>query len=85
MPRADDILGATTAIVREHIEVQFQPGMSWDNWGFGHDKWHVDHKKPLASFDLTNPDQLRTACHYTNLQPLWQPENLAKGAKLVGC
>ena len=69
-------LGCTVAFFKEYIATQFQPGMSWDNWG--HDTWHLDHKKPLVSFDLTDREQFLQACHYTNYQPLWATENLAK-------
>ena len=57
--------------------------MSWNNHGFGNDKWHIDHIDPLDSFDLTDPMQLKEACHYTNLQPLWQPDNLHKSNKIL--
>lgn len=69
-------LGCTPAELVAHLEAQFQPGMSWENRG----EWHVDHIRPLASFDLSDPEQRATACHYTNLQPLWAADNLAKGA-----
>jgi hypothetical protein len=72
-----DLLGCTVDEFRRHIEAQFQPGMSWDNWTT--DGWHIDHKRPLASFDLTDPAQVAAACHYTNLQPLWAVDNLRKG------
>jgi hypothetical protein len=56
--------------------------MSWENWS--RNGWHIDHIVPLDSFDLTNPDQVKTACNYTNLQPLWAADNIRKGAKVDG-
>lgn len=55
--------------------------MSWSNWEKGDEMWHIDHIRPLDSFDLGDFSQLKEACHYTNLQPLWQNENLKKGSK----
>jgi hypothetical protein len=51
--------------------------MTWAN----HGEWHIDHIRPLASFDLRKEDHLVLAFHYTNLQPLWAQENLRKGAR----
>jgi hypothetical protein len=48
--------------------------MSWQNYG----EWHIDHVRPLASFDLSDPAQQRAAFHFSNTQPLWAKENLAK-------
>jgi hypothetical protein len=72
------ILGATVAAVRQHLEAQFQPGMSWENYG----DWHVDHITPLAS--AKTMEEVAALCHHTNLQPLWAEENLRKGAKIKG-
>lgn len=58
--------------------MKFQPGMTWENWGRGPGTWQIDHIKPLSSFDLTKRDELLQACHYTNLQPLWYDDHLAK-------
>lgn len=74
-----ELLGCSVEFLKSYLEVLFQPGMSWDN----HGEWHIDHIKPLASFKLEDPDQLREACHYTNLQPLWAKDNLKKGKKNV--
>ena len=74
-------VGCTIEHLKSYLESKFQPGMTWDNWT--HDGWHIDHIKPLASFDLTDREQFKEACHYTNLQPLWAEENLSKGAKLA--
>ena len=74
-------LGCTIPELKTYLESKFQPGMSWDNWTF--DGWHIDHIKPLASFDLTDRNQLLEACHYTNLQPLWATDNLSKRDKIL--
>ena len=74
-------LGCTIDELKTYLESKFQSGMNWDNWT--HDGWHIDHIKPLASFDLTDRNQLLEACHYTNLQPLWAKDNLSKGDKIV--
>jgi len=73
-------LGCTIEQLKIHIEKQFLPGMNWENHSF--EGWHIDHIIPLASFDLTNPEDFAKACHYTNLQPLWALDNLKKGDKL---
>ena len=45
--------------------------------------WHIDHIKPMNSFDLNDPEQLKECCHYSNLKPLWWIENLQKSYKYV--
>jgi hypothetical protein len=78
--RTLELLGCTVDALRTHLESQFKPGMSWENYGGKRrrDRWEVDHIRPLASFDLTDPEQQRRAFHHTNLQPLWGLENAAK-------
>jgi len=73
-------LGCTIDELRTHLETRFSDGMSWNNWTL--DGWHIDHIIPLAFFDLTDPEQVKIACHYTNLQPLWAEENLRKSGRI---
>lgn len=73
-------LGCSIEDFKKYIESLWQPGMSWDN--YSREGWHLDHKKPLSSFNLSNREQLLIACHYTNIQPLWAIDNLKKGDKL---
>jgi hypothetical protein len=74
------LLGCTMAEFVEHIESLWGDGMTWHNWG--RDGWHMDHIVPLSAFDLSDADQIKAACHYTNLRPLWAVDNLRKGAKV---
>lgn len=47
------LLGCTAAEAVAHIEGQFAAGMSWANYG----EWEIDHIRPLAGFDLTDPSR----------------------------
>lgn len=75
------LLGCTVKELQVHIETQFLPGMTWENYGFY--GWHVDHIIPLASFDLLKESEQKKAFHFTNLQPLWAKDNLKKHSKMV--
>jgi hypothetical protein len=70
-------LGCTIGEFKNYLESKFTPGMSWDNYGRG--GWVLDHIRPLSSFNLSLPEQQMEASRYTNLQPLWEEDNLKKG------
>lgn len=72
-------IGCSLEEFKIYLESKFKPGMTWKNWS--RSGWHIDHIRPLSSFDLTNREHFLEACHYTNLQPLWAVDNLKKGAK----
>lgn len=72
------LLGCDWLHLKNHIESLFTAGMSWDLLG---DAIHIDHIRPVSSFDLTDPVQQRQCFHYTNLQPLWASDNLRKHAQ----
>lgn len=74
-----DLLGCSIDNLKIHLESKFKEGMSWENHGTH--GWHIDHIKPCASFDLTDPEQQKICFHYTNMQPLWWWDNLSKGIK----
>lgn len=71
------LFGCTSKQLRDHIERQFKPGMTWENYG----EWHVDHIIPVSSFDLNNMEQRNKCYNYTNLQPLWAIDNMKKSNK----
>lgn len=70
-----DILGYSSLDFKNHMEKLFTDGMSWDNWG----EWHIDHIKPVSSFDKNTPISLVNSLD--NLQPLWAKDNLSKSNK----
>lgn len=71
-------LGCSIEELKRWLSLKFQDGMNWENYG---KEWHIDHVKPLVTFDLTNKEEFLRAFNYTNLQPLWKYENLSKGCK----
>ena len=73
-----ELLGCSIVQLKEHLELQFVEGMSWDN----HGEWHIDHIIPCASFDLSDPEDQKKCFHYSNLQPLWAVDNIKKGDKI---
>lgn len=70
-------IGCSTKELKAYIESKFQSGMTWENYG----KWHIDHIRPLASFNLNDPKDFEKANHYSNLQPLWAEDNVKKSDK----
>lgn len=70
------LLGCSVQQLKTHLEEQFEPGMTWEN--HSRSGWHIDHIRPCASFDLTDPEQQKQCFHYTNLQPLWAADNFHK-------
>jgi hypothetical protein len=73
------LLDCSIEQLRKHLESQFKLGMTWDNYG----KWHIDHVRPCAFFDLSKPNEQKKCFNYKNLQPLWAKDNLEKSNKIV--
>jgi len=72
-----DLLGCDMEFFKIYIECKFTQGMSWDRLS----EIHIDHIKPCKKFDLTKLEEQKKCFHYTNLQPLWEIDNLKKNAK----
>lgn len=93
--KTEELIGCNFIDVIEHLENQFTPQMTWQNYGkYG---WHIDHIIPCTNFDLTKEEEQRKCFHYSNLRPLWATNeiaiahgesldylgNLNKGAKII--
>lgn len=75
------LLGYSIEELMSHLENLFTEGMTWDNYG----EWHVDHIIPMNSFmfESTDDTEFKECWKLSNLQPLWEPDNLSKGTKLL--
>ena len=71
--------GCTSEELIQHIESQWEEGMSWNNWT--PNGWHIDHIIPMSSFNMLDENQAKKCWHYSNLRPLWANENLKKSNK----
>jgi len=89
----------------EHLESQFESqtkiwgknsngeSMSWDNYGEGLNKWHIDHHVSLKAHgvydqNISNEEResrLKKAWNYKNLKPLWGKYNIAKSSTTIRC
>ena len=74
--KTEELVGCSVAYLIGYLESQFDDKMTWDN--YGKDGWHIDHIKPCAAFDLTQPEEQKKCFNYKNLQPLWWPDNIRK-------
>lgn len=72
-------LGCTYRFFKDYIESKFTDGMNWERLLRG--EIHVDHIRPISSFNLLDENEIKKAFHYTNCQPLWARDNLKKSAK----
>jgi len=75
----ENLVGFDSYKLKAHLESMFKPGMTWENYG----KWHVDHIRPVKSFNITGTDceDFKKCWSIENLQPLWAHENFKKNSK----
>lgn len=76
----ESLVGYTILDLTRRLEALFTDGMTWDNYG----KWHIDHIIPLSAFNFSSADDydFKKCWALSNLQPLWQAENLRKHNKV---
>ena len=69
--RTEQYICCTYKELLDHLESQFEEGMSWEN----HGEWQIDHFKAQSRFDPTDEEEKFKCWHYTNLQPMWAEIN----------
>lgn len=81
----EGLVGYTLIELMVHLEKQFQPGMTWDNYGLEEGQWSVDHIIPRTHFVFgNNTDADFLHCwSLKNLQPLWHIDNIKKRDKIL--
>jgi hypothetical protein len=67
----------TAGMLKSRIEMNFKPGMSWNNYG----EWHIDHRVPVARLIRRGVKSSAMINCLGNLVPLWAEENHRKGKR----
>lgn len=89
--RTFHMLGYSLQNLREHVEKEMKPGMTWDN--FGKKGWHIEHKMPKALFEkistFTDSEQIKQQIikecwSLSNLTTMIGAENLKKSDIMYG-
>ena len=83
-----DYLDYTLEDLREHLESQFEPWMSWDNWGQATADgrtWNIDHIYPHSKlpYDSMEHPNFKKCWALDNLRPLCAIENIKKSNKII--
>jgi len=73
--RVLEYLGCTADFFQKWMAFQLYDGMTLENYG---DIWHVDHTKPIASFDLTKEVEQDACFSWKNCRPLLAQKNIHK-------
>jgi hypothetical protein len=74
----EDLVGYSLEDLSRHLEKQFEPGMTWGNYGrYG---WHIDHIIPVSlwEFESYADREFKQCWALCNLQPLWAKDNFKK-------
>lgn len=70
------LLGCDIEFFIKHLENQFTPEMSWENYG---KYWSIDHIKACQTFNMESEEEQRKCFNWSNCRPLSISENSIKG------
>jgi len=75
------LIGCSYPTLQKYLRGKFRPGMKWKDHKL--DGFHIDHIRPVSSFDLNNAKEQLKCFHYLNTQPLPAKENYRKAGKYL--
>jgi hypothetical protein len=78
----ETLVGYTVTDLMAHLEPQFTPEMTWDNYG---SYWHLDHLVPQYYFEYDSYEHphFKACWSLDNLQPLEAEKNLRKNRHVI--
>jgi 5-methylcytosine-specific restriction endonuclease McrA len=71
-----EMTGCTIEFLVQHLEKTCPDGMKFS-------ECHIDHIRPVSSFDLTDIEQVKECWNYKNLQLLSPSDNHKKSNKII--
>lgn len=75
---AEQLLGCKILDFKKYLELQWEPWMSWANYGNREGFWVIDHIVPVNAFDFSKPEDQRCCFHFSNLRPFCCVKNRQK-------
>jgi len=75
--RTVEYLGCTASFFQKWIAFQLYDGMDMENYG---EVWHIDHTKPIASFNLLDEEERKSCFSWVNCRPLIAAKNISKSS-----
>ena len=89
------VLQCTHKCFYDHLELMFEPGMTWDNYGDNPDEWTVEYIIPLGfyqdnlkmfTYQTKHGNALLSIedmCMYDNVRPVWNKNKHIKHKKSI--
>jgi hypothetical protein len=73
------ILGCSIQYYKSWLSFNFTDEMNWNNYG---SHWHIDHVKPIDSYNLLIEDEVNQCFSWKNTIPLQKMVNLKKSSNI---
>ena len=79
--KVEYLLGCTWKQYKRYLQKKFKRGMSWKQEDGN--KFHIDHIRPISSFNLNKARDQKRAFNYQNTQPLFIGDHIKKSAQYI--